>query len=62
LLLRRSLYPSAPKAAKLDPGLYELLAMIDALRIGKARERKLAQELVSQRLNGMSDEKKASES
>ena len=56
------LYPSAPKAAKLDPRLYELLAMIDALRIGKARERKLAQDLISQRLNGTSDEKKASKS
>lgn len=54
------LYPSAPKAAKLDPKLYELLSMIDALRTGKARERKLAQEMISQRLTGTNDEKKTS--
>jgi len=36
------LYKSAPFAAKKDPALYELLALIDALRVGKARERKLA--------------------
>jgi hypothetical protein len=56
------LYPSAPKAAKLDPRLYELLALIDALRIGKARERKLAQDMLSQRLTGKIGEQKTSQS
>jgi len=31
------LYPSAPSAALADPALYELLALLDALRIGRAR-------------------------
>ncbi|MFZ5951543.1 MAG: hypothetical protein ACOYXC_12615 [Candidatus Rifleibacteriota bacterium] len=38
----KPLYKSAPKAALKDPVLYELLAIIDALRGGRARERKLA--------------------
>jgi hypothetical protein len=44
------LYPSAPRAAREDPKLYELLALVDALRIGRARERKLAEALLRQRL------------
>jgi hypothetical protein len=44
------LYRSVPKAAKLDPELYELLALVDALRIGRARERKLAEEELKKRL------------
>jgi hypothetical protein len=52
------LYPSAPKAAKLDARLYELLALIDALRTGKARERKLAQDMICQRLTGKISEQK----
>jgi len=36
------LYASIPKAAKSDIQLYELLALTDALRIGRARERNLA--------------------
>lgn len=36
------LYPGAPKAALLDPQLYEILSLIDALRIGPARTRELA--------------------
>ena len=42
------LYKSAPAAALRDPLLYEFLALIDALREGRARERKLAEkELVA---------------
>ena len=37
------LHKSAPAAAQRDPFLYEVLALIDALRDGRARERKLAQ-------------------
>ena len=36
------LYPGVPKSCLKDPSLYELLALTDALRIGKAREKKLA--------------------
>jgi len=36
------LYKSAPFAAMQDAMLYELLALIDMLRIGRAREKKLA--------------------
>lgn len=38
----RPLYRSAPRAARQDPALYELLALVDAVRGGRARERKLA--------------------
>lgn len=44
------LHPSVPKAAALDPILYELLALVDALRAGGARERKLAEKELRQRL------------
>lgn len=44
------LHEAAPKAAKRDPSLYELLALVDALRIGRARERKLAGDELTQRL------------
>ena len=36
------LYTSAPKAALNDENLYELLAMVDALRVGRAREKEIA--------------------
>lgn len=36
------LYPSVVDAASNDPQLYELLALVDALRVGRARERELA--------------------
>ncbi len=36
------LYRTAPQAALTDPDLHRLLALVDALRIGRARERELA--------------------
>jgi hypothetical protein len=36
------LHPSAPKAAMLDQNFYELLALLDAIRIGDSREQVLA--------------------
>jgi hypothetical protein len=36
------LHPSVPFAAMQDAKLYELLALFDALRVGKARERGMA--------------------
>jgi hypothetical protein len=44
------LYRSVPQAARRDPELYALLAWVDALRIGRARERSLAEKAISQRL------------
>lgn len=36
------LHPGVPRAAENDPRLYKCLALFDALRIGRARERDLA--------------------
>lgn len=44
------LYPSVPTAAARDPKLYELLALVDAIRDGRARERTLAVEALGKRL------------
>jgi len=43
------LYKSAPKAAKNDDKLYQLLALIDAIRGGRARERELAKKELKNR-------------
>ena len=48
----KPLWPNAGPAARADPRLHELLALTDALRGGRARERKLAQEFLHRRLNG----------
>jgi predicted nucleotidyltransferase len=45
------LYRSAPVAARNDPKLYELLALVDALRGGRARERELARKALKKRLS-----------
>jgi hypothetical protein len=44
------LYKKAPEAALKDPELYQLLALVDALRDGSARERELAKRELSARL------------
>lgn len=44
------LHKAVPTAALNDPKLYELLALVDALRIGRARERKIAQDELAKRL------------
>ncbi|TVQ97378.1 MAG: MarR family transcriptional regulator [Deltaproteobacteria bacterium] len=44
------LYPLVPKAAEADSALLELLALFDALRAGRARERALAREQLLERL------------
>ena len=46
------LYSSVPHAARQDPELYDLLALVDALRLGRARERAIAENELSQRLIG----------
>jgi hypothetical protein len=44
------LYKSAPKAAKNDIKLYHLLALVDAIRGGSAREREIAKKELRERL------------
>lgn len=44
------LYRTVPQAALRDAALYELLALIDAIRDGRARERRLAAEALESRL------------
>ncbi len=44
------LYPNLPSAGQDDKALYELLALVDAIRIGQARERELAAGLLRERL------------
>ncbi len=46
----RPLYPSVPGAARRDSALYALLALVDALRLGRARERQFAETKLSQLL------------
>ncbi|WP_296619994.1 hypothetical protein [Marivirga sp.] len=44
------LYPKAVDAALQDPQLHEVLSLIDALRVGRARERNLALEELKKRI------------
>lgn len=44
------LYKSVPHAALRDPALYQLLALVDAIRDGRARERNLAERDLAHRL------------
>jgi hypothetical protein len=44
------LYKSVPHAALRDPALYQLLALVDAIRDGRARERNLAERDLVHRL------------
>lgn len=44
------LYRSVPEAAHRDGELYELLTLVDSLRIGKARERMIAAQLIRERI------------
>jgi hypothetical protein len=49
------LYPSVPQAALRDSNLYELLALVDAIRDGRARERNLAAKELESRLGAVPD-------
>lgn len=44
------IYRTAPQAALADPALHRLLALQDALRVGRARERALAADLLKKEL------------
>lgn len=45
------LYPTVPEAAMRDEELYQLLVIVDALRMGHAREKEIAIEELTQRIN-----------
>ena len=45
------IYPSVPAAARADSRLYEMLALVDALRAGAAREREIAASELMRRLS-----------
>lgn len=45
------LLPRAAQLAETSPGLYAMLALVDALRVGRARERSLAMEHLRRRLD-----------
>ena len=44
------LYPTLPRAAKVDRPFYELLALVDAIRVGTTREYKIASEELTKRI------------
>lgn len=44
------LYKTVPKAVLLDNTLYELLALTDALRVGKAREKNIATDILQSKI------------
>lgn len=47
------LFKTVPFAVKRDPELYALLALVDAIRMGQPRERKLAQDLLAKHLEAV---------
>lgn len=51
-----SLYRTVPKAALADPELHRLLALLDAVRAGRARERAMATELLTTALGDKSED------
>lgn len=44
------LHPAAVELSRSDPWMYEMLALVDGVRLGDARVRALSQELLSERL------------
>jgi hypothetical protein len=53
------LYKSVPSAARKDSKLYELLVLVDALRGGNVRERKIASIKIQKRLDHYNDIEKS---
>jgi hypothetical protein len=47
------LIPSAPTLATRHPALYDLLTLVDAIRVGNARDREVAGALLSERLDAV---------
>ncbi len=56
----KPLYKSVPSAVRKNSELYEILALIDALRDGRARERHMAEKLLKEKLNEYTREKSKS--
>lgn len=54
------IYKTAPAAAAADVKLYELLVLVDALRTGRAKEKKLAADMLEERLVGRGVERAVS--
>ena len=50
------LYHTVPKAAKQDQALYDLLALCDALRVGRVREKDFAKKELEKRLLNLAHE------
>ena len=46
------LYPTVSRAVEHDPGLHRLLALIDVVRVGDAKDRKLATDLLERMIMG----------
>lgn len=46
------LYRSVTKACSIDPQLYEFISLLDALRVGRARETQLAKDELEKRIKG----------
>lgn len=53
----KPLFKSVPDAARRDPELYDLLALVDAIRLGNPRESKVAQQLLEKKLGKKEGEK-----
>lgn len=49
------LYASAAATATQNPALYELLALVDAIRLGRTRERTRAKHVLRERLLGLAE-------
>ena len=47
----KPLYRTVPRAVRNDQKLYEFLALVDAIRAGRARERVIAKDEINKRLN-----------
>lgn len=45
------LYRTVPEAAEIDSRLYEFLVLADLIRVGRARERKMASQLLEEKVN-----------
>jgi hypothetical protein len=50
MCIRDRLYPSVVDAVQNDEKLHELLALVDAIRVGRAREREIAIKELKQRI------------
>ena len=48
----KPIHSAAPTAARNDPRMHQALALVDALRIGRARERELAADLLTEMILG----------